>query len=351
MITRLKYCLKEKLGFLCGTLWYFVALCVTSSFYTKNHRELTENHRGYKYALIILSLMLMSLFQISCGSKSSDDASNVSSGTPVTITHPILMNMDNYLNLNGNTVFLSKEIIRSTFDGFIVKVFKNIGDAVKPGDKLFLIRTKESSASDTLSIKLGDQLFQGAIYVSANSNGILSELNYHEGDYVTTGEQIAVVSNPSSLRVKLNVPYEDILKVKIGNSCEVNLPDGVNVPGIIEKNVPAVDPVTQTQIYYIRLLNYRVVPESLNVIVKIPFEHFNNTTVIPKSALNTDVTESDFWIMKLINDTTAVRIDVKKGIENDSVAQIISPKLDTTDKVVLTGAYGLPDTAEVEITK
>jgi len=291
------------------------------------------------------------LFQISCTSKENDDTSNVSSGTPVTITHPILMNIDNYLNLNGNTVFLSKEIIRSTFDGFIVKVFKNIGDAVKPGDKLFLIRTKESAASDTLNLRLGNQLFQGAIYVIANSNGILSELNYHEGDYVTSGEQIAVVSNPSSLRVKLNVPYEDILKVKIGNSCEVNLPDGVNVPGIIEKNVPAVDPVTQTQIYYIKLLNYRIVPESLNVMVKIPFEHFNNTTVLPKSALNTDVTESDFWIMKLINDTTAVRVNVKKGIENDSVAQILSPKLDTADNVVLTGAYGLPDTTKVEITK
>ncbi len=299
----------------------------------------------------ICLFVLMSSLLISCGSKSSDDSDTVNSGTPVTITHPILMDMNNYLELNGNTVFLSKEIIRSTFDGFIVKVYKNIGDAVKPGDKLFLIRTKESAASDTLSIRLGNQLFQGAVYVSANSNGILSELNYHAGDYVTTGEQIAVVSNPSSLRIKLNVPYEDVLKVRIGNQCLVNLPDGVNVPGIIENNVPAVNPVTQTQIYYIKLLKYQSVPESLNVMVKIPFEHFNNTTVLPKSALVTDVTESDFWIMKLINDTTAVRVDVKKGIEGDSVAQILSPKLDTTDKIVLSGAYGLPDTAKVEIVK
>ena len=307
--------------------------------------------KAIRYIVSVSFFLLMPLLLISCGSKSKDDSNDVNSGTPVTITHPILMNMDNYLDLNGNTVFLSKEIIRSTFDGFIVKVFKNIGDAVKPGDKLFLIRTKESAASDTLNFRLGNQLFQGAVYVSANSNGILSELNYHTGDYVTTGEQIAVVSNPSSLRIKLNVPYEDVLKVKIGNQCQVNLPDGINIPGTIENNVPAVDPVTQTQIYYVKLLKYRSVPENLNVIVKIPFEHFNNTTVLPKSALNTDVTESDFWIMKLINDTTAVRVDVKKGIENDSVAQILSPKLDTSDKVVLTGAYGLPDTANVEIVK
>ncbi len=351
MITRLYYYLKERFSLLSGSLWSSVTLCVTDFCNTEKHRDYTEFHRGYKQVVIIFSLVFISLFQISCGSKGSDDSDAVNSGTPVTITHPILMNMDNYLNLNGNTVFLSKEIIRSTFDGFIVKVFKNIGDAIKPGDKLFLIRTKESAASDTLNIRLGNQLFQGAVYVRANSKGILSELNYHSGDYVTTGEQIAVVSNPSSLRIKLNVPYEDVLKVRIGNQCQVNLPDGITVSGIIENNVPAVDPVTQTQIYYVKLLKYQTVPESLNVMVKIPFEHFNNTTVLPKSALNTDVTESNFWIMKLVNDTTAVRVDVKKGIENDSVAQILSPKLDTTDKVVLTGAYGLPDTANVEIVK
>lgn len=303
-----------------------------------------------KIFLLLFSVSVPLLF-FSCGGNNGKNTSDINSGTPVTITHPIQRNMSEYLELNGNTVFLSKEIIRSTFDGFVVKVYKNIGDSVNRGDILFKIRTKESAANDTLSIKLGNQLFQGAVYVRANSEGILSELDYHAGDYVTAGEQIALVSNPSSLRIKLNVPYEDNLKVKIGKTCEVNLPDGVKLTGIIEKNVPAVNPVTQTQVYYIRLKQYHDVPESLNVMVRIPFKNFKNTTVLPKSSLVTDVTESNFWIMKLINDTTAIRVNVKKGIENDSVAQILSPKLSKTDEIVLTGAYGLPDTAKVEIVK
>ena len=304
-----------------------------------------------KKLFIFYFSILTSVILISCGGNEADSVNEVSSGTPVTITHPRLMNMADYLELNGNTVFLDKEIVRSTFDGFIVKDYKNIGDNVKTGDILFQIKTIESAATDTLGIMLGNRLFRGTIFIKANSNGVVSELNYHEGNYVMGGEQIAVVSNPSSLRIKLNVPYEDILKVKIGNECEVNLPDGVNLPGIIEKNVPAVNPVTQTQIYYIKLKYYRDVPENLNVMVKIPFKNFESTTVLPKSSLVTDVTESNFWIMKLINDTTAIRVDVKKGIENDSVAQILSPKLNKTDKIVLSGAYGLPDTAKVEIVK
>ncbi len=304
-----------------------------------------------KKLFIFYFSILTSVILISCGGNEADSVNEVSSGTPVTITHPRLMNMTDYLELNGNTVFLDKEIVRSTFDGFIVKDYKNIGDNVKTGDILFQIKTIESAATDTLGIMLGNRLFRGTIFIKANSNGVVSELNYHEGNYVMGGEQIAVVSNPSSLRIKLNVPYEDILKVKIGNECEVNLPDGVNLPGIIEKNVPAVNPVTQTQIYYIKLKYYRDVPENLNVMVKIPFKNFESTTVLPKSSLVTDVTESNFWIMKLINDTTAIRVDVKKGIENDSIAQILSPKLNKTDKIVLSGAYGLPDTAKVEIVK
>ena len=311
----------------------------------------------FKKLFFIVLAIIIPVIISSCSSDKSNK-NDVSSGTPVTITHPRIMKLSDYLTLNGNTVFLNKEIIRSTFDGFIEKVYKNIGDAVKPGEILFRIRTKESVANDSLRLKLGNQMFKGSVFIRTNlpagqagSNGVLSELNYHSGDYVTTGEQIAVVSNPSSLRIKLNVPYEDVLKVKIGSGCEVNLPDGINLPGLIEKNVPAVDPVTQTQIYYIKLKNYRDVPESLNVMVKIPYKNFENTTVLPKSSLITDVTESNFWIMKLANDSTAVRVDVKKGIENDSVAQILSPKLNTTDRIVLTGAYGLPDTAKVEIVK
>ncbi|MEJ2617838.1 MAG: efflux RND transporter periplasmic adaptor subunit [Ignavibacteriaceae bacterium] len=286
-------------------------------------------------ALIIISLII-----VSCGSKDENATDEVSSGTPVTITHPFKTNLSDYIELNGNTVFLTKEIVRATFQGFISKVYKNIGDSVKPGDDLFHIRTMESAATDSLNISFGNKQFKGIVKLKAQTEGVLTELNYHQGDFVSNGELLAIISNPSSLRIKLNVPYEDVLKVKIGRDCEVNLPNGITMPGTIEKNVPAVNPVTQTQIYFIKLKRYNNIPDSLNVMVKIPYKSFINTTVLPKSSLVTNVTEDAFWIMKLINDTTAIRVNIKKGIENDSIAQILSPKLNTSDRIILTGAYG-----------
>jgi biotin carboxyl carrier protein len=299
---------------------------------------------------IIFASFILTLICISCGSENKSSG-EISSGTPVEITHPFLMNIADSLNLNGNTVFLTKEIVRSTFPGFIVEEYKNIGDKVEYGDTLLQIKTQEYSAADTMKLKLGNQFFQGTIYVRSHSSGILTELDYHKGDFITTGEQIAVVSDPSSLRIKLNVPYEDVLKVKLGNKCVINLPDGVNITGIIDKNVPSVDAATQTQTYFVRLSHYHTLPENLNLLVKIPFGEYHNSIVLPKSCVMTNVTEDSFWVMKLINDTTAVRVDVKKGIESDSVAQILSPKLSTFDKIVLTGAYGLPDTAAVKVSK
>ena len=57
------------------------------------------------------------------------------------------------------------------------------------------------------------------------------------------------------------------------------------------------------------------------------------------------------WIMELINDTTATKVDVKTGIENDSLVQIIKPDINMDAKIIYDGAYGLPDSAKVSVVK
>ena len=129
------------------------------------------------------------------------------------------------------------------------------------------------------------------------------------------------------------------------------MPDGEQLAGYIEKSVPSVDAATQTQTFLIKLRSYKTLPENLNVIVNIPFRSYKDATVVPKSAVVSNVTEDSFWIMKLLNDTTAVKVDIQKGIETDSLVQILSPKLNLSDRIISSGSYGLPDTAKVEVIK
>jgi uncharacterized NAD(P)/FAD-binding protein YdhS len=61
--------------------------------------------------------------------------------------------------------------------------------------------------------------------------------------------------------------------------------------------------------------------------------------------------QKNFWVMKLINDSTAVRVPITKGIETTDRIEILSPKFSTSDKFLLTGNFGLSDTAKVKVTQ
>jgi hypothetical protein len=57
----------------------------------------------------------------------------------------------------------------------------------------------------------------------------------------------------------------------------------------------------------------------------------------------------NYWVMKLINDSTAIKVPVIQSTEADSVVEIISPIFSSTDRIIKSGNYGLPDTANVKI--
>jgi hypothetical protein len=113
--------------------------------------------------------------------------------------------------------------------------------------------------------------------------------------------------------------------------------------------LPSVDPESQTQIFILKPDGTIPLPENLNVIVRVPLLTARRVAGVPKSAVMSDETQESFWIMKLVNDSTAMRFDAVKGLENDSLVQIVRPTLGPEDMVVSEGAYGLPDTAAVSI--
>jgi len=124
--------------------------------------------------LILSFYIIFSLIIYSCGNE-KNDSENLNTAAPVTITHPFKTSLSDYIVLNGTTVFLTKEIVRGTFQGFIENVYKNIGDPVVPGEDLFQIKTMESGAADSLSIYLGNRIFKGYKKLTAHSKGVLTE--------------------------------------------------------------------------------------------------------------------------------------------------------------------------------
>ncbi len=175
----------------------------------------------------------------------------------------------------------------------------------------------------------------------------MTELNHQVGDYVTDAEQLALSVDPRSLRIMLNVPFQYSSKIKINSSYSLRLPDGTSQEARVIRRLPSIDPVNQTETYLMELNGSKFVPSNLNVIVKIPLITVNDALVLPKTAVLTNETQSQFWVMRLFNDTTAIKVIIQKGIENDSLVQVDSPKFDVSDRFVFDGGYGLPDTSNV----
>lgn len=298
------------------------------------------------FLLSVLSILLITLS--SCGKKDSGETETPLKGVEVTAGNPVTTRMNEYLDLNANTFFLSQEIVRATFPGFILKTNKNLGDHVKKGELLFTLKTKEASASD--SIYLENQ-FNGMVNIYARTNGILTELTYQTGDYVTESERLALIVDPSSLRIMLNVPFQYSNNVSGSDSYLIKLPDKKEFSAKVIKKLPSIDAVNQTQSFILEPNTTINVPANLNLIVKIPLKTLVNAVALPKSAVVTNETESEFWVMKIINDSTAVKLDIKKGIETDSLVQIKEPVLSANDRFVTEGAYGLPDTVNIMIKK
>ena len=268
--------------------------------------------------------------------------------TPITITHVNIGAMSDSISLNAVSSFLKKNSLKSSATGYVKQMNVKIGDYVESGQVLFIIQTKEASA---YSSKALDTLlnFNGSFPIKANSAGIVTQVDKLTGDYVTDGEQLCNIAQRSSLALLLNVPYELNSYMHIKDICIIELPDKTTLLGMIDSRLSNVDAVSQTQSFVVKPLADKNLPENLIARIRILKNIKQNTMVLPKEAVLADETEENYWVMKLINDSTAVRVPVMKGIEAAGKVELLSPRFSKEDRIILTGGYGLPDTAAVEI--
>lgn len=165
------------------------------------------------------------------------------------------------------------------------------------------------------------------------------------------GEQLAVISDMNSFVFIMELPFELKPYASVGKAVELLLPDGTLLSGKISSAMPTVDAISQTQSMVIKVNARQAIPENLIAKVRIAKTVKNNLVSLPKAAVLTNEMQSDFWIMKMIDSTTAVKVPVKKGIESEDQVEILSPLLTSKDEILLSGNYGLPDTAKVTITQ
>jgi hypothetical protein len=267
----------------------------------------------------------------------------------VETTHVIQGDIENNVSFNGKTIYLKKNQVVSPIAGYIVSTNVKFGDEVQRNDVLFEIQTKENKAlenSGTYDNSIG------IIKVTASSGGFINELNISEtGGYVVEGWLLCNIVNNKDLMVQVNVPFEYNSLLKTGRKCKIFLSDNTTIGGVIYQILPTIDEANQTQTILIKPDTGRQLPENLNLTIQFIYEKHTGSFLVTREAVMTDETQSEFWVMKIVNNNLAVKIPILKGIENDSIVEVLSSGLKINDLIISEGAYGLPDSTVVRIEK
>ena len=303
----------------------------------------------YKIITYCFALWLL----VSCHSKSSTASEEAkSSRTPVSIVAAGNEPMEEYVELNATSSFQQKWVVRANATGYLQSANVQLNKPVQSGQVLYTVKTKEAqSIGNAINILDSGFRFSGVNTIRANGSGFISQINHQNGDYVQDGDQLALITDTRSFVFLLDMPYELRPYVMDKKSLEMVLPDGEKLTGTLAGNLPTMDAGSQTQSVVLKVQSPHPLPENLIAKVKVVKSYRNNTPSLPRAAVLTDETQSEFWVMKMINDSTAVKVSVKKGIESREKIEILLPVFSATDKIIVTGNYGLSDTARVQIVK
>jgi multidrug efflux pump subunit AcrA (membrane-fusion protein) len=270
--------------------------------------------------------------------------------TPVTVTSITNEPMEDYVELNATSTYLQKWVVKSTLNGYLQSANVQLNKYVGRGQTLYTVKTKEAkSIGNTINILDSSFKFTGTNRIAAVASGFISQIDHQNGDYVQDGEQLAVITDMKSFVFLLDMPYELRPFILNKKTVEMILPDGEKLLGTISGNMPGMDSASQTQRVILKVNAAHPIPENLIAKVKVVKSAKTNAFSLPKAAILTDETQAEFWVMKLLNDSTAVKVSVKKGIETQERIEIVSPPFAAGDRFLISGNYGLGDTAKVKV--
>ena len=257
------------------------------------------------------------------------------------------------LRLSAVSAYPARDALRATTTGYVLGPTPVVGQAVRAGQTVFTIQTKESRVLQLDRLTGDPRLkFSGIIRIKTARNGVLAAVDKLAGDYVQEGEQLGLTYDKGRFGFVLDVPATQLRYVHSGQACRLLLPDGRVLAGRVAEVLATADVSIQTQRYTIRPVGaVPDLPENLAVQVELNRTAPRLARTLPRSAVLTDETQTAFWVMKLLNDSTAVKVPVMVGAQEKDHIEIKSPAFNPKDKILLSGNFGLDDTAAVKVTR
>ena len=258
-----------------------------------------------------------------------------------------------YRTFPATSTYPRKSTVTVSVAGYVTGVKVRLGDRVTSGQVLFTFETKERRALGNSITRIDPSLKGfGLVTVTAPSPGIISMLNIQQpGGFLLEGAPLCTVAESSQLVFQLNLPYEYHALAQGRPACTIVLPDSTRLAGTVQAPLASVSP-GQSEIYLVKPDQPQgVIPENLIVQVRLTQTRQPNAQTLPASCVLADETLHNYWVMKLLNDSTAVKVPVTLGVQNPAEIEIKTPTFGPHERILSAGNYGLADTASVKLTR
>jgi len=196
---------------------------------------------------------------------------------------------------------------------------------------------------------LGAEAQLGYSEIRSPMDGVITDRPLYPGEMAAAGTPLLTVMDISSVIAKAHIPQNDAAILKVGDKGSMTVP-GIEEPieGRVTVVSPALDPNSTTVEVWLEAKNPKhELKPGTSVQLSLTAQTVKDALVVPANSVIT-TPEGATAVMLAGADGRAHQKAVKLGIRNGDDVQIVEGLTDA-DKVVSTGAYGLPDKTKIKI--
>jgi HlyD family secretion protein len=180
-------------------------------------------------------------------------------------------------------------------------------------------------------------------------DGVVTDRPLYPGEMAAAGAALLTVMDISSVIAKAHIPQNDAAVLKIGDTGTMTVP-GIEEPiaGKVTVVSPALDPNSTTVEVWLEAKNPKhALKPGTSVQISLTALTVKDALVVPASSIIT-APDGTTTVMLAGSDGLAHQTTVTLGIRNGDDVQILEG-VTASDKVIATGAYGLPDKTKIKI--
>ena len=180
-------------------------------------------------------------------------------------------------------------------------------------------------------------------------DGVVTDRPLYPGEMAAAGTPLLTVMDISSVIAKAHIPQSDAAALKVGGTGTMTVP-GIDKPieGKVTVVSPALDPNSTTVEVWFEAKNPKhELKPGTSVQLSLTAQTVKDALVVPASSVLT-APDGSTTVMLAGSDGRAHQKTVTLGIRNGDDVQILEG-VTASDKVVSSGAYGLPDKTKIKV--